>query len=266
MSFAQPADTGSAANSLPRIQALAAHGRLTWAGPLTVIAGRSALILLAQALVAAVFYLRGNSSPWLAAAPWWTVYGTIVDIGCLALMWRFTRREGLTLRDLIGSIRLRFGRDLFHGLGVFLLVFPLFVIGGMLATWWLYGSMHAEPFPGILSRRVLPLWAILYSRGLWWLIWSPTEEMTYNAYALPRIQALSGRAWVAVAVVGFWWAIQHSFLPFIPDWRTFIARFLIFVPGVIGMQLVYLKTRRLAPLILAHWMMDLASTFMTIQG
>jgi hypothetical protein len=38
------------------------------------------------------------------------------------------------------------------------------------------------------------------------MIWSPTEEMTYQAYALPRIQALSRRAWVAVVVVGFWWA------------------------------------------------------------
>jgi hypothetical protein len=31
------------------------------------------------------------------------------------------------------------------------------------------------------------------------------EEITYQAYALPRIQALSGRTWVAIAVVGFWW-------------------------------------------------------------
>ena len=44
--------------------------------------------------------------------------------------------------------------------------------------------------------------------------------MTYQAYVLPRIQALSGRAWIAVVVVSFWWALQHSFLPFIADFAA----------------------------------------------
>jgi membrane protease YdiL (CAAX protease family) len=90
--------------------------------------------------------------------------------------------------------------------------------------------------------------------------------MTYNGYALPRIQALSGRTWVAVAVVGFWWAVQHSFLAFIPDWRFFVWRFLAFIPGVIAIALIYLRVRRLAPLIVAHWAMDIAATVMTMQS
>src|ERR1022692_4861384 len=36
---------------------------------------------------------------------------------CLALMWRFTRAEGITIRDLIGAIRLR--RDILAGLGYY---------------------------------------------------------------------------------------------------------------------------------------------------
>lgn len=265
MNAAHQAGPETESNSLSQIRVRVAQWRVTWTGPLLVITGRSALILLVQALVAGIFFLRGSPEPWLAAGPWWTIYGTLVDLGCLALMWTFTRAEGITLRDLIGSIRLRYGRDFFLGIGVFVLVFPLFVGGGLLSTLWLYGTFHAEPYPGLLSGRILPLWSLIYSRSLWWLIWSPTEEMTYVGYALPRIQALSGRAWVAVAVVGFWWAIQHSFLPFIPDWRSFIWRFLAFIPGVIAITLIYLRIRRLAPLIVAHWLMDVAGTLMTTQ-
>jgi hypothetical protein len=261
---ADEADPGTEVNSKRQIQARVEERRITWKGPLLLVTGRTVLILLAQGLVALIFLLRGSGNPWLAAAPWWTVYGTVVDIGCLALLWRFTRAEGITLRDLIGPIRLRYGRDLLLAIGVLLAIFPLFVAGGMLSCRWLYGAYQVNLYPGILGGRVLPIWAVIYSRFIWWVIWSPTEEITYAGYALPRLQALSGRTWVAVATVGFWWTIQHPFLPFVPDWRCFLWRFLAFLPGVIVLTLIYLRMRRLSPLILAHWTMDIVAVYMTM--
>ena len=38
-----------------------------------------------------------------------------------------------------------------------------------------------------------------------------------------------------------------------------------FVPGVFATILVYLRTRRLAPLIVAHWMMDILGMLMTTR-
>jgi len=43
-------------------------------------------MLLSQASFAAVFWLRGNASPWKAAAAGWTVWGTLVDVGCRACL------------------------------------------------------------------------------------------------------------------------------------------------------------------------------------
>ena len=253
----------SPANSGPAIDRRIALGRVTWTGPLLLATGRSGLILVAQAVAAGVFALRGHPAPWRAAAPWWTVYGTLVDLGCLAFMWRFTRAEGITIRDLIVAIRPR--RDILTGLGYYCLVFPFFVGGGLLSTKLVYGGMPAEVPSGLLMERVLPVWGVVYSLSVWWMIWSPTEEMTYQAYALPRIQSLSGRTWVALVVVGFWWALQHSLLPFLPDWRSVVWRFLAFVPGVTAFMLIYLKTRRLPPLIVAHWPMDIVGALMTLH-
>jgi len=63
------------------------------------------------------------------------------------------------------------------------------------------------------------------------MIWSATEEITYQAYALPRLQALTGRAWVGALIVSFWWALQHSFIPLILDWHYVVWRFLLSCPG-----------------------------------
>lgn len=261
----QEHDAATVADSQFQIQTRVVQGSITWTGPLLLLVGRSALMFAAQALVAGVFALQGRPTPWRSAAPFWTVYGTLVDFGCLALIWQFTRQEGITLRDLIGPIRWRRGRDVFVGIGLFLLVLPLFVGGGLLSSLVMYGTLRVDAHPGMLVGRVLPAWAIAYSLSLWWLVWSPTEEMTYQAYVLPRIQGLSGHAWVAVIVVSFWWALQHGFLPFVPDWRFVIWRFFAFVPGVIALTLIYLRTRRLAPLIAAHWLMDITGALMTLQ-
>jgi len=249
------------ANSLTQLRLRVADGRLSWLGPLVVVTSRTALILVAQGIFAIVFLLRGSTHPWLAAAPWWTVYGTLVDLGCLALLWRFTRKEGIRMRDLIGPIRMRYGRDVLLTIGILAVMFVLFWFGGWITT-RLLGPY--QTFAGLTDARVLPFWATIYSFSLFWMIWSPTEEMTYNGYALPRLQALGGTR-LSLIVVTFWWTIQHPFLPFILDWRNFVFRFLAFVPGIVALCLIYLRLRRLGPLILAHWTMDIVAILTTLK-
>jgi uncharacterized protein len=253
------------ANSQAEIEKRLVLGQVSWTGPLLLVTSRTVLAVVAQAIVAFIYVLRRNPSPWQAATPWWSIYGTLVDIGCLALMMRFTRSEGIGLRDLLGRIRLRWGGDVFIGIGCFLLVFPFFIAGASLGSKLIYGSSQPNLYPGLLAARGLSLWAIVYSLSVWWLVWSPTEQMTYQAYALPRILALSGRKWIAILVVAFWWTLQHSFFPLILDWHYMAWRFLAFLPGVIVFTLVYLLTRRLPPLIVAHWPMDILAVLITVK-
>ena len=239
-----------------------AQRRLSWTGPLLLTVGRSALILLAQAAVALIFSIRGHADPWSAAAPWWTVYGTLVDIGCLVMLRHFTRTEGVTVRGLVGPVR---PSDLLRGLGFFLVSFPFFVAAGPFFSYLIFGTIQAPLPPGLLVGRVLPLWGVVYSLSLWWIIWSPTEELTYQGYALPRLRALSGSTWKAVALVSLWWALQHAFLPYLPGVRILLWRFLAFLPGCLVVIAIYLRTRRLAPLIVAHWLMDISGALITLQ-
>lgn len=235
-------------------------------GPLVLVMARSILALLVQALVAGVFYLGGSSAPWQAAAPWWSVYGTLIDLGCLTLLVHFTRKEGIGVGDLIRFRPERRGRELFQGLGLFLLIFPLLFVGGaMLGSWIIYGSPAPPLYAGQLGGRVLPLWGIVYSVCVWWIGWSVTEETVYQAYCLIRFEKLFGRTWPAVLVVTFFFTLQHSFFPLILDIRYVLWRFLAFLPGCLALTLIYARTRRLPPLIAAHWPMDIVAVAMTLH-
>ncbi len=250
-------------NSVAAIRARVAGGRVPWAGPLLLLAGRGLMWMAAQGLVALIFLSRHISHPWRQATYWWSVCFTLSDIFCLAVMRHYTRREGIRLRDLIGPIRMRLGRDIFLGLGYYLLIFPFFIAGGYLAQMAFYGRSGIAPSTYILHAHALPLWAVIYSFSIYWVIQSATEEMTYQGFVLPRLEALTGRSWVAFGIVAFFFAAQHCAIGFVPEWRANLFRFLAFLPGCAVVTLIYMRTRRLAPLIVAHWLIDIGAVLMT---
>jgi membrane protease YdiL (CAAX protease family) len=256
---------GAAANSRSEVERRARAGRIGWAGVLAMGFGRILLCLAAQALVAGVLRLQGSPAPWPAAAAWWTVWGTLVDLGCLAgLLW-LVRREGLRLTDLLGFDRRRLGRDVLIGLGLILVMFPITIIGGtMLASQLVFGTLEAPMYAGDLTGRVLPLWGVVYSLAIWWVIWSPTEELTFNGYLLPRLEALTQSPWLAVGVVGLLWAAMHAAIPTLWDARYLAWRTLSFLPLTLAMAALYLRTRRLVPFVLAHWCMDIIGAVFTL--
>ena len=256
-------------NTPPLIQQRIQAGRIGWAGPLVLTTARTGLILLVQAVVATALLVHGDPSPWRAQAPWWTVYATLVDFGCLLLLWRQARREGIRLVDLFGIERSQLGREILWGLLYFVVLFPIVAgFGSKFASWLVYGTTQLTPHmlaPGLLSERQLPRWAVVYSLSVFWLVWSPTEEVIYQAYCAARLQALTGSTYATVTLVGFWWAFQHSVFPLVFDWRLILFRFLQFLPLVVVFQLIYLRTRRLPRMIIMHWPMDLFAALLTLK-
>lgn len=238
--------------------------RSLWIAPLLLVFARSAFAFAAQVLVALALLIAGHPSPMAEAAKWWTVYGTLVDVGCLLLIAHLLRRERLRIADLVNLDKKKIGRDLLWGLGLFVLVFPVVMLAGSaLASLLVYGSVQPTVPEGIMGRQ-LPLWGMLYSRSIWWIIWSFTEELTYQGFALPRLMQLAGKKWIAMLIVSVGWALQHSFLPFAGDGKLFLYMFIQFFPLTIVLQLLYQRFKRLPPLIVMHWLMDIAGTFLTI--
>lgn len=251
-------------NSRESIQSRLAEGRIPKYGPILMIAARPALILIAQGLTYLLMRLLNVQNAEVVLRNWWSVFGTLADLGCLGLLVWLTRREGIRLRDLVGFVKAKLKIDIPVGLGIILIVFPVMIFGfARLAMLIAYGNM-SPVFPEGTFQRTLPLLAVLYSRILWWPIWSATEEMTYEGYALPRLQVITKSTWLTVAIISFFYSIQHSFLA-LAGFQYGFYSFLLFVPLTISLQLIYLKVRRLTPLFIGHWMMDLFSALFMLQ-
>ncbi|HSJ85919.1 MAG TPA: CPBP family intramembrane glutamic endopeptidase [Anaerolineales bacterium] len=245
-------------NSHDAIQNRLSSGNLPRYGPMLMLVARSLFILLAQGLTFLSLLQLGVPNAYMVIRNWWPIYGTLVDLGCLALLIWLTRQEGIRLQDLVGVVKSKLKTEIPLGVGLFLFIFPLVMGGGgLVAQLLVYGKLNPE-FPQYTFMRILPVWALLYARILWWPIWSATEEMTYNGYALPRLAEMTGSRWKAVLIVAFFFSLQHSFL-MLAGFQFCLYMFLAFVPLTVALEWVYLRIRRLPPMIVAHWLMDLAN-------
>ena len=247
------------ANSYKALHQRLNTGTLTWRGPAVILFARAGLAVAAQAVVAAVFALRSSPTPWRDSEPWLHVYGTLIDAGCLTLLCRFTRREGIRLFDLVGFERGHLVRDVLLGFAL-IPVSLVFIFAGVYGGGWLvYGTLT----PPLLFGQ-LPLPAALYGVLVWPFIWGLTEQMTYNGYLLPRFQVLSRSTTLAIIFVAFAWSLQHSFMPLTFDTKFMIYRLLASVPNTVFQTILYLKIRRLIPFAIAHALMDGASVLLPL--
>jgi membrane protease YdiL (CAAX protease family) len=219
--------------------------------------GRLVFSLIAQGVVAALFAFRGSTNPWLQAAAWWTVYLTLADILCLLALGWLTQREGIAIMDLVGF----WGRAIVRQLALtplyLLAIAPAAALASMI-TQLFYG----RSMPPYLAIVDVPLAGALYSVLIWPIIWAITEELVYLGYLLPRLEALSGKTWIAALIVTFFWGLQHLANPLIPDWTYVLARVLAAMVAVGGVTVVFVLWRRNLPAMIgAHYIIDLATAF-----
>lgn len=242
-------------NSTVEIQERVAAGKVTWAGPLIMLVARSVLALICQALVAVLFF-RGSTDGWDQAGEWWRVYGTAIDVGCIVLLAWLARREGIRLWDLGSYGGRRWLRDVLIGLALFVPLLLAFAGPTLLLETLLYGG--AAPVPG----AGMPMAGMLYALLAWPIVWSLAEDNTYFGYALPRLEALTGRKWLAVVVVGLFAALQHIFLPLWLEWQWVVSHFLGYFLGAVLYCLLYQRWRRLLPVHVSHWAINLVGVIM----
>src|SRR3954447_17840173 len=226
-------------------------GALTWRGPALMLFARAALAVGAQGVVAAVFVLKGSPTPWHDAEAWLPVYGTLIDVGCVLLLWRLTRRQSISLLDLLGFQRSRLVRDALMGMAL-IPVSLVFIFAGTAAAGWIVYGAPAPPY----FLGGIPLPAALYGVAVWPFVWGLTEQMTYNGYLLPRFQTLFRSTGAAIAVVVFAWSLQHAFMPLTFDAKFMAYRLLASPPLSVFETLLYLRLRRLIPLAIAHALLD----------
>ncbi|WP_066306878.1 CPBP family glutamic-type intramembrane protease [Bacillus sp. FJAT-29814] len=215
---------------------------------LLILLSRTIFAVIFQGIVALGFHLD-----YLAAGRWWTVYGSMIDFACLGLMLWVVRREGIEFRSLVGYSPGDLKRDLKLSGLVLIVVMPLTVLWATLISLLLFGKAAAPIVAG-----PLPLWGAIYSVIIWPIGWAIMEQIIYMGYCLPKLEEVFHNKVIPVSIVMFFWALQHIALPVTYDMNYSLYRFLTVIPMVF-IPIVYLRTRRLVPLIIAHGIFDMTS-------
>jgi membrane protease YdiL (CAAX protease family) len=247
-------------NSFGKLAVARAFGRLSWTWPLVFCLIRFPL-LVAGFAVAFWAYHSNDSGHAGELAQAFTRYNMplLADVVCIGLlMWR-VRREGMTLKDLVRPTRQHLVRDLIRGV---LILAPVACLVGVFNVFYAILS-PSSALQGVGAASLLnPLgttWHVAITLLIIPISSGITEELVYRGYALPRLQALTGRRWLAIGITALGFGLQHVAFALV-DWRlAMIGGISMMMLGAAYGIFYFAARQRLLPLILVHWQADFVS-------
>ncbi len=214
--------------------------------PWLVLVSRSVLFVVFQLLIAGLLALTGNQVGWSEAAYWWVFVAILTNIVSISLLVVLLRAEGSRYLDLIRFSRQSVGKDLLWMLGLSVIGIPTMLAPMNTLAAWIFGDAMA---PINMMFRPLPTWVLIV--GILFPVTIAFAELpTYFGYIMPRLAVQLKNGWLAWLLASFFLALQHSFLPFIPDSRFFLWRFGMFLPFALFIGL----TLKLRPQLLPYFM------------
>ena len=185
------------------------------------------------------------------ASQWWSIICTVCNIITIALLIFICKWEGITNKELIGYQKGQ--RNLKYTLVIIVLML-LLGMGGMYG----FGFMIYGYVP-VSMIQPLPIWLAVINAVLLPLTIVFAELPLYFGYALNRIEKITGNKTVAIAYPMFFYALQHSFIPLLYDWKHIMFRFFSFLPLMLVLGIIYYRKRKLEPLMIGHAVLDLAT-------
>ena len=209
---------------------------------------RTVLLLGTDGISWLGFRAAGSTAPLAYALLSSNVWIVAVDIVTLVVVARLLVREGGSLRRVLEPRPV--GRNLLWGLLAFVILLVAFLVATYVANLTVY---QGPPPIGAATVR-LPLWY-----GLWAILVMPVtialaEESLYRGYLQPRFQARIGRIG-SLVVVAVLFGLQHAAFA-LGDTRAVLARVLTMILVGVVLGALYLWLKRLAPVVFAHWLID----------
>lgn len=245
---------------------------LAW--PLAMAFVRLPLILLGALLVWGALAVSGHEEQFL-----WPLGAALamnfVNLLCMVLLVKLLHREGKRLGDLLDFDRSRLRRDFAWGLCWVVVLNTAYLIG-LFVPLLIVGGIDGIADGTVFEQAFVGAWASTEGNGFgpvilalfagWMLVFpflnAPVEELQYRAYVQPRLHTATGSAWIAVAVPSVGFALQHA--PMAPSMLGMIAYIGMFLVWGVGASLIYLRQKRLMPLVFTHLITNLPVTFLAL--
>ena len=173
----------------------------------------------------------------------------VVDLIALAAVGLALRAEGSRLRDLFGPWR---WVDLAWGALLFVILTVGFYAANVAANLIVYGGAPPATAGANFS---IPLWVGLVAVLVAPLTIALAEEAVYRGYAQPRLQHVLGRI-ASLVLVAIVFGIQHAGFA-LSTTPALASKVLTTLLAGLILGALWLWMKRLMPLVLAHWGLDL---------
>ncbi|TMV46241.1 CPBP family intramembrane metalloprotease [Paenibacillus mesophilus] len=212
-----------------------------------------------------LFALVGHADPLKAAERWWPFQAIFANAATFLILRYWIHKEGSTYRSMFKVRKGELGK---LARQFCLLLIVGFALGGIPLFAFSYLLLGTVVPPDTMFQS-LPVWAAIIALVVFPLSNGLVETPTYIGYALPRLYKKTGILWVAVMMTGLALAFQHIVLPMVFDVPYMLWRFLSFIPLAIALGFIFSRTKKLLPIALAHYVMDLqlgAQVFLVSLG
>jgi hypothetical protein len=201
-------------------------------------------------MVGVLFAISTNQSL-EQASQWWSIICTVSNIITIALLLVICKSEGITYKKLI---------DYQKGQGNLKYTMMIIVLMLLLGMGGMYGfGFIIYGYVPLTMVQPIPIWLAAINAVLLPLTIVFAELPLYFGYALNRNEKITGNKTLAIVYPMFFYALQHSFIPLLYDWKHILFRFLAFLPLMLVLGVIYYKNRKLTPLMIGHAILDLAT-------
>lgn len=200
-----------------------------------------------------VFFLTAVISklPYTDISKWWTTVAIVCNIITIAILYIFCRRKGLNYKQLINYEK---GKT---KVPAAILIVVLTIVVGMCGL-YLAGLICYGVFPYLDKTMVepIPLWLAIIVLLLLPITTTLAEDGLYLGYA---INTPTTNKWANITLAAFFYALQHSFIPFLPDGIFILYRFISFLPLTIMICFWYQKNRNPLLFMIGHFILNVAT-------
>ena len=186
----------------------------------------------------------------LDVSKWWTLILNICNIITIIILFYTYKKKNIKFSELINNkSRQKNTREVFTWSIIIFLVglLGMYVIGFIIYNQMPYTpEIIMQPIPiilAVLNIFILPLTTTIAEEGLYLGLGVNQIDNKYKAIIIPT----------------FFYALQHSFLPMILDYKYIIYRFCSFIPVILLMCIYFYKKRNLLPVMAGHYVINLAT-------
>ncbi len=189
--------------------------------------------------------------PFLELSKWWTTIAIIVNIITILFLWLYSSKKGITYKKLLHYEK---GKTTIKS-AIFIVLVTLVVgMGGLyLAGLICYGTF---PYLDKILVQPIPLWLAIILLLLLPITTTLAEDGLYLGYGL---NVCSSKKWLNISLTAFFYALQHSFIPFLLDGKFILYRFLSFLPLTILISFWYQKNKNPLPFMISHFILNIAT-------